>query len=244
MRANRILQATVPCSIMSIKKLALLLLLPATLTQAAEPKPSPSLPPAPVTLKEAEANVQRAADMRRQADHLRTEAESVRKRDELACYAKILVNACRDKVRKENIEHMQVVRQLDIDANQIDRIAKARKVELEMMDKAEPKPTVRPLPEASAAAGTPKPTASPLAPGSKPKTSPPLQISPEAQARSNAEREQREKKAEADRKGRNDAAAKRAEQAKKDADRYAQHEREYKEKKARKAAEAASSAPH
>lgn len=230
---------------MSIKKLALLLFLPATLAHATSPEPSASLPVAPpITLKEAEANVQHAADMRREADRLRTEAESIRKRDELACYAKILVNACRDKVRKENIERMQIVRQLDIDANQIDRIAKARKVELESLNKRPPEPTGKPLPASNAPAGHgPGPTTAPLSAPVQPKTPPPAEASAQAKAHADAEIQQRVQRADEALKLRNQAAQKRAEQARKDAERYAKHEQEYKEKKARKAAEAANSAP-
>lgn len=231
---------------MPIKKLALLLLLLSAPRAFAEgPTPSPGLPPEPATFAEAEASEHHAADMRREADRLRAEAEAIRKRDDAACYAKILVNACRDRVRKENIDRMKVVRQLDIDANQIDRVAKARKVELDMMEKAEPKPTARPLP---AEAGPDRKPAAPTADSVPPvpaqlKNAPPARVDPGNQAKADAERAERVRKAEADRKARNEAAAARAAQARQDAERYARHEQEYLEKKKKKAAEAASSAP-
>lgn len=231
---------------MPIKKLALLLLLfSATRAFGEGPVPSANLPAAPESYAEANANEHRAADMRREADRLRAEAEAIRKRDDFACYAKILVNACRDRVRKENIERMKVVRQMDIDANQIDRVAKARKIELEMMDKAEPKPTMKPLPQTGGAGRTPPgPTGKPGTPGSAHDGPPPSPtVDPASQARVEAERAERVRKAEADRKARNDAAAARAAQARKDAERYARHEQEYQEKKKKKAAEAAASAP-
>lgn len=214
---------------MSIKKLALLLALPAALAHAQEPHISPNLPPAPATMAEAEANEQRAADMRRQADRLRAEAEAIRSRDDAACFRKILVNACRDKVRAETLKRMKVVRQLDIDANQIDRIAKARKVELDALDKTGPKPTGKPE--------TDRPGAS----SGEAHSAPPDAVSPEAQKQFDAERRERAAKAEAARKSRNEDAAKRAEQARKDAERYDRQAREHAEKQA--ARKAAASGP-
>lgn len=223
---------------MSIKKLSILLALPAGLALAQNPVSSPGLPPTPVTLQEAEAAEQQAADMRHEADRLRAEAERQRQHDDYACYAKILVNACRDRVRKENIERMNVVRQLDIDANQIDRLAKARKVELDAMNKTGPKPTAKPVPPQTATSA-PLPDATTVPPVVKPHTAPPENVSAASQAQAEADRQHRAERAEQARQQRNAEAAQRAQQARQDAARYAQREREHAEKMARKAAASA-----
>lgn len=221
---------------MSLKKprsllaaLAPLLLVLSCAVRADGPTPSAGLPSAPLNVKDAESQEQLAADMRRDADRRRTEAEAIRQRDDSACYDKFLVNACRDKVRQAHIARMRAIRQTEIDANQIDRIAKARKIELEAGVKEEPRPTARPLPQASAPAASPAATES--APGAT--------VPADVQRRADAARAESIRRAEEDKRARNADAAERAEKARKDAARYDQRIEEQARKKAAKAGQSA-----
>lgn len=226
---------------MSIKKLCILLLLPlCAQAENAAPKPSASLPAAPLTIEEARAQQERAADMRREADRLRADTEATRERDDAACHPKILVNACREDVRKAYIQRITVVRQLEIDANHIDRVAKSRQLELESALKRAPAPTVAPMPAGSQPAGQPpKPGAKPLSSPGAVKTPPAATVTPATQARADAARNQRISEAERQKQARAAAAAERARKAREDAERYAQRAREHAEKKARKASASA-----
>ncbi|MDQ7990010.1 MAG: hypothetical protein REI09_10310, partial [Candidatus Dactylopiibacterium sp.] len=183
---------------MSLNKLALLFALAAAVAHADGPTPSRDLPAAPTTLQEAEAQEQLAADLRREADRLRDEAQKIFVREDAACYDRFLVNACRDKVRQANIDRMRLIRQKEVDANQIDRLAKARKIELEASQRVAPQPTMRPLPQAGA------PEADEPA-----RSAPAAQVPADAQKRADAAREAAARRAESDRQKRQADAAKR-----------------------------------
>lgn len=251
MEANRILQARTAHPTMSLKKLCILL--PLLLLQSAcalaapsVPTPSASLPGAPQTLEEAKAQQTRAAEMRKEADKQRSEIEATRKRDDTACYAKILVNACRDDVRANYIKRISIVRQMDIDANQLDRTAKARQLEIETAAKLPPEPSAAPqTPDASqsSAAHAVKPSAKPLSGTPAVKTAPGAAVPPAAQAKANQARNQRISEAEQRKQAGDKAAAERARKAREDKARYERHEREHAEKQAAKAAKTAASPP-
>ncbi|NSL56941.1 hypothetical protein [Uliginosibacterium aquaticum] len=224
---------------MSIKKLVFLLLIACPLAQAVGPQPSADLPMPPQTLAEAKEQQQLAAELRRDADARRSESEAAFKRDDIACYAKFLVNACREKARLANIERMKVVRQYEIDANLIERRAKSKVLELEDAEKSAPQPTRPPVPTPS---GTPRGEApeggTPIVPPPL-KPAPAAQPGPEAKAKADADKKTRVAEAEKARREREQDAAERAARAKADAARYDQRAREAAEKKAKKAATSA-----
>lgn len=235
---------------MSLKKLCILLpllLLPAAWVLAAPPVPTPSasLPAPPQTLEEAKAQQTHAAQMRRDADKRRSEIEAIRKRDNAACYAKFLVNACRDDVRAEYIERISVVRQLEIDANQLDRTAKARQLEIENAAKQAPAPSTSPMPAASqsSAKQAPQPSAKPLSGMPAIKTAPSAAVPPSVQAKADQARTLRISEAEQRKQAGAKAAAERAQKTIEDRERYARRQREHAEKQAAKAAKATASGP-
>lgn len=225
---------------MSIKKLCIVLLLPACIQTAhgAEPKPSASLPAAPQTLEDARAQKAQAAAMRKEASTRRHQAEEIRKRDYAACLDEILVNPCRDNVRSDYIKRLKAIRQMEIDANALDRVAKARENELQDASKTPPKPAGRPAP----AEGTVKPKTPPR-PAGKPASGAPRptgkvptpEVSPEAQASADAERARKQADADKRRGDEQQAAAIRAQNAREDSARYEQRQREHAEKMAQKA---------
>lgn len=219
---------------MSLKHLPLPALLATLCLLAAcaqAPRQDPaSIPlPPPQTKAEIETHQQRAAHLREQAEGLRENAETVYKREDAACFPKILVNACRDKARASYIKQLQQARALEIEASQLDRTARQRLLELNPPRELQTSPQPSATPPASPANPAPVVNAVPTRPLPK-ADAPPAATSPAAANQAQQERERRAAAAEQRRQREAAAAAERARKAREDAERYA-------ERAARKAAE-------
>jgi colicin import membrane protein len=211
---------------MSLKHLPLPALLASLMLLGAcaqAPRQDPaSLPlPLPQSQAEIEAHQQRAMQLREQAAGLRESAETIYRREDAACFPKILVNACRDKARASYIKQLQQARALELDASQLERAARQRLLELnpphEMPGATQPSA----MPIASPA--NPAPVVNAVPARAIPKADgQPAAASPAAEARAQQERERRAAAAEQRRQREAAAAAERARKARDDAERYAE----------------------
>lgn len=228
---------------MMIRKLCLLALLPAYALAAAPASAQPANA-VPLTRDEAEAQVKRADELRKDAKARQDQAEAIRLRDYNACLAKVLVNACRDNVRQTFIETMEVIRKQEVEANQLGRVAKARLTELNDAEKQAPKPAGKPAtgPEGNTSKSLPKPYGKPSGNGQQAQSMPSPTVSPAAQARADAEKARKHQEIDQQRASNASAAAKRAEQAAKDREKYQHQQQEHAEKMAKRASSSAKKA--
>jgi len=153
--------------------------------------------------------------LRNEAANLRTQAETSFQTAETACYKRFFVNSCIDDAKAERLTIIRRARELETEAHEID-LAERRRAAAEMAKKAEelgsgPRPTEASLP--SADQDTPK--LRPETAISSRRITPPNTTS-SANARAKA-------------------AARRAEAAQRDRERYDARIRELEEKKARDA---------
>jgi len=189
----------------------------------------------PMTREQAQTQSSHANSLRKQARAMKSEAEAIRRRDYDACLSKFLVNSCRDDVQDTFIGRMGDVRKLEIQANKLDRVAKARLKELDDEERQPPKPGGKPQStDGENPQSAPKPLGKPRTTSNPRKTPPSPKVSAAAQARADAERKRAVQAAEQQKSANGKAAAKRAEEAAKDRARYDQRMREHAEKMAKK----------
>ena len=158
---------------------------------------------------------ERISQLRSEAASLRTQAETGFQAAESACYKRFFVNSCIDDAKAERLTIIRRARELEAEAHQID-LAERRRVADERARKTEelgsgPRPTEASLPGAD-----------PDAPQMRPEIAIPARraIQPNTTNSANA---------------RAKAAARRAEAARRDRERYDARIRELEEKKARDA---------
>jgi hypothetical protein len=219
---------------MFINKLCIILLLPTcALAANNDAAPSASIPAAPSSLTDAKAQLARAAAMRREASTQRNEAEKIRIRGYNACNHTVLINACREEVRVDNVERLSIVRQMDIDANAIERNAKRMEVKENAATKQLPAPTGHPTHGAQHSAPAPQAQDTNGVPVARP--APSATVNPAAQARANAELKERVSGAAKQKQANATAAQLRAESAQKDRERYDKRIQDHAAKMAEKA---------
>lgn len=235
LKADSILQGHTAKPTMMIRKLCLLALLPAY-AMAADPVPAPSSGSL-LTRTEAEAQVKHADELRKDAKLRQDKAEAIRLHDYNACLDKVLVNACRDDVRQAFIKTMDGIRKQEIEANQLNREAKARLNELNDAERQAPKPSGKPAgnQDGTAPKALPKPHGKPSGAPAQAQSGPSPTVSPAAQARADAEKARKRQTAEQQRAANASAASKRAEQAAKDREKYERRQQEHAEKMAKRA---------
>lgn len=156
----------------------------------------------------------RIKQLRAEAESLRAKAETDHQAAETACYKRFFVNSCIDDAKTERLNVIRRARELEAEAHQID-LAERRRVAAEIVKKAEeqgsgPRPTEASSPSADADVAKPRPESA------KSSRRRPVQsntVSDNENARAKA--------------------ARRAEAAQRDRERYDARIRELEEKKAR-----------
>ena len=86
------------------------------------------------------AEMARAATMRDEASALRSTAEARFSDEEIACYARFLVNRCLDKARERRVVEIRKARQLDLEAGRIELADKNRRFAERQAEQAETAP--------------------------------------------------------------------------------------------------------
>jgi colicin import membrane protein len=86
------------------------------------------------------AEMARAATMRDEASALRSTAEARFSDEEIACYARFLVNRCLDKARERRVVEIRKARQLDLEAGRIELADKNRRFAERQAEQAEVAP--------------------------------------------------------------------------------------------------------
>ena len=86
------------------------------------------------------AEMARAATMRDDASALRSAAEARFSDEEIACYARFLVNRCLDKARERRVVEIRKARQLDLEAGRIELADKNRSFAERQAEQAETAP--------------------------------------------------------------------------------------------------------
>ena len=86
------------------------------------------------------AEMARAATMRDEASALRGAAEARFSDEEIACYARFLVNRCLDKARERRVVEIRKARQLDLEAGRIELADKNRRFAERQAEQAETAP--------------------------------------------------------------------------------------------------------
>lgn len=86
------------------------------------------------------AEMARAAAMRDEASALRGAAEARFSDEEIACYARFLVNRCLDKARERRVVEIRKARQLDLEAGRIELADKNRRFAERQAEQAEVAP--------------------------------------------------------------------------------------------------------
>lgn len=259
-REKTLLQAlptcdTLPVSLRPMKilhtvcLLALVLAVPLTsrVSIAADP-PQHASGFAPLAPGERERMLEDAKTKRARAQALRTDAEEGFRRDEAACYDKIMVSNCVSDARKERTRKTVEARQLDVGADRMEREVKLRENAQRETQNAEKAPD-REAASAEAAARSREDAEKRTAEQGKREAEHERNLQ-EAPARAAAESERREKdaaQAEHRRTGEAKRAAGRAESARKqraDLDRKAaEHAKRRAEAEAAAAAKAAGATP-
>ena len=106
---------------MYARLLPILLLLATSCLSAQEPGTPPAVPQ---TLEQADAQIQRAEKLRKDADALYANEQA-------ACYKKILVNACLSDAKQRHTSTIIQARELELPAREFKRESNRRDVETE-----------------------------------------------------------------------------------------------------------------
>ncbi|MDR2208744.1 MAG: hypothetical protein LBE22_07230 [Azoarcus sp.] len=163
---------------------------------------------------------ERIKQLQDEAGNMRTQAETHYKTTETACYKRFFVNNCIDKAKAERLEAIRRARELEAEAHQIDLAERQRKA-AEAVKKAEEHGSDQ----------TPMGVSSPSADNDVAQASPKAATPPRRVFRRNTAGSSARERSARDR----TKAARRAEAARRDRERYEARIRELEEKKARDA---------
>jgi len=186
------------------------------------------------------AEMARAAAMRDEASALRGAAEARFSDEEIACYARFLVNRCLDKARERRVVEIRKARQLDLEAGRIELADKNRRFAERQAEQAETAPQ-KAIERSEQEARNRADSETRLRNLSE-KDADRVKREQDAKSRGLIEAEERHRHEAAEAQRRADeasAAAQRAEQARSDREDYAERARKAAEKKAEKDRKAA-----
>jgi len=186
------------------------------------------------------AEMARAAAMRDEASALRGAAEARFSDEEIACYARFLVNRCLDKARERRVVEIRKARQLDLEAGRIELADKNRRFAERQAEQAETAPQ-KAIERSEEEARNRADSETRLRNLSE-KDADRVKREQDAKSRGLIEAEERHRHEAAEAQRRADeasAAAQRAEQARSDREDYAERARKAAEKKAEKDRKAA-----